>query len=404
MTPVGEFLAASDPYFSYAASVYEEDSPAQTPVADGVVMSVQQSEGGIVSRLDVIPNDQEALELYAPKGKMTFDRETYERIGEALGRGETVTADGIEVTWEQLPPGLSEDLDKPMKGTLTIGPSERPRPPTPWKARVIASVGERQDTLDLDLKPVDPPDGWAGCLQGHFAGLILRVIFRPHDTGGEATLKYSYTLGANSAQDQLHALRFLDLIAQEGGTMRVVDRKGSDREFSLPTGAPENTEPLKALTAFLESIVEIEQWSGTRIAVSPEKFTDKYFREAATVAAALRRGGFNGQFHQVEMSLPDEQLELVQTGGEMLVERDLSAKVLDQEVELGRTRIQIHGYRFEELGNAPDGNHLVRLTPKSESSSKVFEQIIKPKVTKPPPPPPRKRGKRKRSKRRGGRG
>jgi hypothetical protein len=187
--------------------------------------------------------------------------------------------------------------------------------------------------------------------------------------------------------------------------MQVVDRRGSDRKFSLETGAPEDTEPLEALTAFLESIVEIEDWSGTRIPVSPEKFTNKYFQEAASVAAALRRGGFNGRFQGVELSLPHEQLELVKNGGELVVERDLSAKVLDQEVELGHTRIQIHDYRFEELGDGPNDRRLVRLTPKDISSAEVFERIAKPMGTKRPPPPPRKRRKsrRERNRRRRGR-
>lgn len=75
LRPAGELLASSDPYFSYPAAVYQEGGP-EMPVAEDAVMSITQSEGGIVSRLDV-----SALNAYRP-----FVAE------EVVGRGSTAGA------------------------------------------------------------------------------------------------------------------------------------------------------------------------------------------------------------------------------------------------------------------------------------------------------------------------
>lgn len=406
MQPVGEFLAQSDPYFSYSAATYREASPAQTPIAKGAIMSVERSEGGIVSRLDVVPNDAEALDLFAPRGTMTFDAGVYRKLAEGLARGEAVTADDVVVNWEQLPPALSEDIGQPMRAQVTIGPAVKPQPPAPWRARVKVQTGADSAGVDLDLKPVDPPAGWEGCLEGAFAGLTLRILVRRTETGGESTLKYHYSLDSSPARDQLQVLRLLDLAAREGGTMSILDRDGGDRQVSLATGAPEDRDPLYALTAFLESIVEIEDWAGVRLPVGPEKFTNEYFQGAATVAAALRRGGFHILFHQIEVSVTPEEFAGMGQGGPVLIEREISATVLDQEIAIGTTRIELPDSDCEQLVLQPDGRQLVRLTPKGETPAKLLERIVNPKSQRPPPPPPRKGSKsrrRGRRRRRGGR-
>jgi hypothetical protein len=405
MRPVGEFLDRSDPYFSYSATTFREGSPAEAPISERAIMSVQQSEDGIVSRLDVVPNDAEALELFAPQGKMTFDAEVYRGIAEALARGEEVVAEDVEVTWEQLPPALAEDVGRPMRAQVRIGPAERrAQPPAPWRARIAARNGEDRAHFDLDLETVDPPPDWEGCLEGTRAGLTLRILFRRTETGGESTLNYRYSLGATPAREQLRALRLLDLLKRDGGTMTITDRGGGDREISLATGAPDDTEPMEALTAFLKTIVEIEKETGMSIAVSPETFTTAHFQGAATVAAALRRGGFNVVFEQLEVQVGEEEFRSMGDGGPILIERDIEANVLDSRIPLGRTRLELADSESEVLSLRPDGSRLLRLRPKGGAPAELFERIIRTKRAKRPPPPPRKRrGKGGRSRRRRGR-
>lgn len=406
MRPIGEYLASEDPYFSYSASVYKEGGSAETPHPEGTVMSVAESdEDGLTSRIDVVPDDPEAIELYGPKGKLSFPPEVYREAAEALARGEEFTAKGVGITWEQLPPAFSEQLGKAVEAEVTIGPAARP-PPAPWSARVDVEVGASKANVDLDLKPADPPEGWDGCLQGYFAGMTMRLFFRAVGDGGESTIKYQYSLNSHPAREQLRALRFMDLIALEGGTMRISDRARSDREVTLATGAPEDSQRLEALTAFLELIVEIEDWTGEQIPVSPEKFTNEHFNWAAVVVSAIRRGGFHINFEQLELAIDPERFAELGEGGPLVIERTMGVKVLDHPISFGRTRINIARYGFEKVGNDSDGRPLVRIFPPDEEASKLLEIISKPVKTKRPPPPPRKkkgRGGRDRSRRKGGR-
>lgn len=402
MNPIGSFLAESDPYFSYPAAIYEAGGAAKTPVAEGAVMSVEQPSGGLIARVDVVPRDEEALELYGPKGTITFPVETYERLQEAIRRGEATTAENLEVTFEQLPPALRDEIGKPMIGTISFEP-DHGRPPKPWDARFIGRLGDVSETLDAKLEPTLPPTGWDGCLEGSFAGLSARILFRRRNEGGQIAVNYNYRLGEAPARDQLKVLRFLDIVSETGSTMQVVDKKDRERDLAFDGGALDDTVDTSALIAFFESLVEIEAWAGRPIPVRPADFTDANFRQVTMIAAAIRRGGFNATFEQVEFALPDETLAVVDSGKELVIEQSFGGKVFGEEINLGRARVEVDGYRVERLGKDEDGNNLVRLRPGNEASSEVFQHISPPTRAKKPPPPPKKRKKRGRSRRRGGR-
>jgi hypothetical protein len=402
MNPIGGFLAGSDPYFSYPAAIYEAGEAAKTPVAEGAVMSVEQPSGALIARIDVVPRDEEALELFRPKGTITFPVETYERLQEAVRRGEATSAEGLEVTFEQLPPALSEDIGKPMVGTVSFEP-DRSRAPKPWDARFVGRLGDLSETVDAKLEPAAPPSGWDGCLEGGFAGLSVRFLFRRRGEGGQMAVNYSYRLGEASARDQLKVLRFLDIVSEPGSTMQVVDKKDRERELLFDGGALDDDADTSALMAFFECIVEIESWTGERIPVKPADFTDENFRQATSIAAAIRRKGFKARFEQVELALPEENLGVVESGRELVIEQGFGGKVFGKEVDLGQARVQVDEYRVEHLGKDEEGHYRVRLRPVDEESAEVFQHIAPPRRTRRPPPPPRKKKSRGRSKRRGGR-
>ena len=253
MKPVGEYLAASDPYFSYAGSTYGEGAETKPP--EGTIMSVSESEGQTIQRIDVVPKDPEAMELHAPRGTMKFPVEVYREAEQALVRGEDFTAEGIEINWERLPPAFGEHVGRPQRADVTIGPVA-PRPPAPWDAQVRVESGDDWAQIDVDLRPVDPPEGWDGALQGTRAGLTVRVFTRRVGDGGQAQFKYSYAFSSDPARRQLETLHLMDLLARPGGTLRIAERQPSGREATLQTGAEEDTEPLDALRTFLGWIVE----------------------------------------------------------------------------------------------------------------------------------------------------
>jgi hypothetical protein len=402
MNPIGNFLARKDPYYHYPAAIYEAGGKSKTPVADGTIMSIEQPHDGVIARIDVVPKDEEALDLFAPKGRMTLPREAYERLQEAVSRGEPVTAEGVELTFEQLPPALSDDVGKPMVGSISFVPDQGP-PPTPWDAKFVAERGSLKERFDVMLEPVAPPEGWDGCLEGSFGDLVVRFLFRRHDDGGQLGATYTYRLGTSPANEQLRALRFMDLVAGDGGTLRIVDKRHPERDFTLDTGAPDDTADTSALVAFFESIVEIEEWAGQGLPIRPDLFTDANFRQVGAIAGAIRRGGFKSHFKQAELSLPPENLETVQSGKELVLEQDFSGKVLGREIELGRSRAVITDYDVERQGADSNGNERVRLVPKSEAGAEVFQTIIRPVKARKPPPPPRRKKRRGRGKRKGGR-
>lgn len=401
MKPIGEYLAAGDPYFNYAGSVYQEGNETEPP--EGTIMSVSESSEGVTSRIDVVPNDEEAIELHAPKGTMMLPVEVYREAEEALARGEDFTAKGIEVTWDQLPPAFGEDIGRPRQADVTIGPAGPP-PPAPWDARLNVENQSERAEIDIDLRPVVPPEGWEGALEGSRAGLTLQIFTRRVGDAGQVEFKYSYTLSKDPARQQLKALRFMDLVAKPGGTLGIVDRRHSGRKASLETGAPEDTERLEALRTFLGWVVEIEDWTGVTLPVGPDQFTEENFRAVAEIAAAIRRGGFNVTVGEIELvAVPDTPDELGNKGP-VLMRRDLEATLLGKIVPLGPSQIVLEDYEITELEPDEEGRRRLRLRPGSTEAAKVLEKIGKPKRTRKPPPPPNKNRKRRgRSRRKGGR-
>jgi hypothetical protein len=402
MNPIGEFLGKSDPYYSYPAAIYEADGGSETPIARGSVMSFQQSSDGVVARVDVVPRDQEALDLFAPKGTFTFPRETYERVEEAMARGEAVTAEEVEVTFDRLPPAFSEDVGKPMTGSVTIKP-EQPRPPKPWDARFVGKLDDQRETLDVRLEPTEPPEGWDGCLEGSYAGMTARLLFRRSGAGGQMQLTYNYQLTDRLARDQLRVLRFLNIVSNQRSTVEIIDKKDRERTFSVEGGAPDDTADTSALLIFFEGIVEIESWTAISLPFKPEDFTEENFQMVTTIASAIRRKGFDARFEQVELALPEEKLGVVETGKELVIEQGFGGEIFGQELDLGRTRVEISGYLVERRGEDSNGNLLVGLVPTSEEGAKVFQHLAPPTKKKKPPAPPRKRKSRSRSRRKSGR-
>lgn len=401
MRPIGEYLTASDPYFAYAGSTYGDGAETKPP--EGTIMSVSESDERTTSRIDVVPNDPEAMELHAPRGRMQLPVEVYREAEKALARGEDFTAEGVEVTWEQLPPAFGEEIGLPQRADVTIGPAHR-RPPAPWDARLSVENQGESARIDIDLRPVDPPEGWDGALRGSRAGLTVGVVTRRVGERGEARFTYSYSLSRDPAREQLKALRFMDLAARPGGTLRIAERRASEREVTLQTGAEEDSEPLETLRTFLGWIVEIEDWADVPIGVGPGDFSQENFDSVAQIAAALRRGGFNVEIGEIGLVLVPDAPPEIPKEAPLVLRRDLAADVLGQTVRLGRGQIVLEDYEFVERGNDEQGRRLVGLRTGNAEAAKTIERLSKPQKSKKPPPPPRKKHRSRRGRNRRKRG
>lgn len=405
MKPIGDYLAAGDPYFTYAGSVYGDG--AETEPAANAVMSVSESDAtGVTSRIDVVPNDPEAMELYGPKGRLMLPVEAYRRAEEALAVGEVFTFEGVEVIWEQLPPAFSEEVDHPRRADVTLGPVRRPMP-TPWNAHLRVNNHGATAQISVDLRPVAPAQGWDGALEGTTAGLTTRLQMRRVGNGGQGELNYRYTLSRDAPRRQLDVLHFLDLAAEPGGTIFITDRKkNSPRQVTFTTGAPEDTDRLDALRAFLQWITEIEDWTGYTLPVRPELFTQENFEALGQTASALKRGGFNVKIDEIEfLARPDASQEDIEKQGAIVVRRDLTVELFGEEIPLGPSQIELEGYKLEQIGLDRNGQRRLRLRPGDDLPISLFERIGRPERSKKPPPPPKKRSRKRRgrSRRKGGR-
>jgi hypothetical protein len=289
---------------------------------------------------------------------------------------------------------------------VTLGPAPRRRA-TRWDARLTVDNGGAREQLDVVLEAVHAPPGWDGGLEGEVAGLKVRLMMRRVGEGGQGELNYNYSLSDAPARRQLAALRLLDLAAVPGGTMRIANRvPGPMRESTFDTGAVGKTARLDALSAFLGWIVEIEDWTGRALAVRPGVFTEETFGAVAEIAAAIRRGGFEVKVEEMEfLADPDADPIGTKEAGPIVIRRDLSVRLLGDEIALGPSQIILEGYRIEEIGLDPQGRRRRRLRAEDPAAAPIsFERIASPKPSKKPPPPPRKSGRRRaRSPRRRGR-
>lgn len=404
MRPIGEYLGVSDAYFTYAGSTYGEGAETKPP--DGAVMSVSESGEGITSRIDVVPKDTEAMELHGPKGTLHLPVEAYREAEQALARGKDFTFEGIEVTWEQLPPAFSHELGQTRRADVTVGPAGAARPPAPWDARITVENRNARAQIDVDLSAVPPPSDWDGALVGIVAGLTVRLRMRRHGVGGQGELNYSYALSQDPARRQLEVLRFIDLAEAPGGSLRIADRRRSGREITFETGAAEDSNRLQALSAFLGWIVEIEDWTGSRLPVAPEHFTRENFSALAQIAAAIKQGGFDVRLEEMEfIADPNARADNLDRPGPIVIRRDLTVDLLGKRIHLGHSQLVLEGYAIEEIGLNADGQRRMRVRPQGEKAPTLREWIAKPKRAKRPPPSPKRRSskRRGRSRRRGGR-
>jgi hypothetical protein len=251
---IGAFLTDCDPYFSYPASTQESGEPATTPPPQAV-MSVTRGDDKVQTRIDVVPRDLEAMDLYAPQfvlaaGEGEAGERAAERLREALDKGNTVEIeDGLEMTFTRLPPGLESLVGEKVVGKVKLGPAKRAvLLPPPWKARLSASSAEGQAELDIELKPVaTPPAGWDASLRGEYGGLSATLTLRRQGEGGQLGFGLHYSRNRQPVRDQLSALNFV-LVTSAGGTLTITDIGDTGRpDFTLHPAVTPVPEDLRQL-------------------------------------------------------------------------------------------------------------------------------------------------------------
>lgn len=404
---IGGALAGNDAYFMYPAALHEPER-AGPPVTPGTVMSFLKSDGRVVSRIEVVPRDDEAMELYGPQFSVRGTDDAAgelaaQRLREALSEGKTVEIEqGLEVTPTQMPPGLAELVGQPLRGVaVQVGPVKRKR--TSWRARIRAATDEGEQSLNVLMRPLDVvPDGWNDAFAGEYGGLTITLLVRRRDDQSEVRVNLRHQRNGSLVRHQLAAMRFLNAVSTSGDfAMSSIERPDSP-EMLFPGMAKPTSDDARDLLVFLENVRVIEEWSDAELSL-PDDITATDARDVAVVAQLVRNRGRSITWQSLEATV--RSVRLLHEGRLVRVERGTMARVLGQVVDLGYLRMHLTDYRVvSKRPTAGQTEHLVRIEPRSDASSRAFEQLAREKTDakRRPPPPPRRKGNRAGKRRRKG--
>lgn len=370
---IGAELKGRDPFFSYPSGQHELGSlePAINP---DVAMRVQRIEDGVVAYIDAVPRDDDAMRTHGPAGRFIFNdpeavTDFARRLDEIARTGGELTLDEgtVEMTFDQLPPLFQDHLHKPISNRITIRAAAPEVPP--WPARVHARSDRGYADLDIDLSSAEPPNGWDVCLRGERGGLTMSVLFRwsEQQAKGQITLRWSYTMTADPAREQLAALRLLDAIHGQG-TIEIEDRSGDRPALTHLLAAAALDDHLAALRALFDDIVVIEEWTGEAIDVSSDGLTGDQVHGLAQVAQTIRDRGHKAKFEGLTLRLTPEQVaeHTARPTHDIELRQTLEARVLDKVVTLGETYVKLPPLdivRVDALGDDPTSPADVRMAP-----------------------------------------
>jgi hypothetical protein len=379
---IGAFLAGEDPYFSYPVSTHEPGTGTSPPL--DAIMSLTQGNDTVHTRLDVVPRDPDAMDLYAPRFVLQpregeDGEHAAELLQEAMAKGEGIAIDrGLEMTFTRLPPGLEDYLGKPITGQVELRPVGRVTlPPAPWRARLSASSAEGEAALDVELKPIAaPPDGWDAALRGESAGLTVTLMFRAKGEGGQLGLQINYRLGDAPVREQLAALTFA-CVTTATGTVTITDIGDTGRpDVQMPTAAAPLRDDLRELLVFFENVRRVEEWAGIEYDV-PEELTGQDLAAAAELGQVIRDGGRDVIWRHFEITVSAVQAQALH-GASIRVEQPVQANLLGRTDQLGFVRLDLTDFKVvsEEPADT-DGEVRVRIEPTDEKAANVFERLVK---------------------------
>lgn len=378
---VGEFMAASDPYFSYAIAQGEIGLPvpAAPPQA---VMSVERTRGEIVVRTDAIPRDAEAMKRYGPRGQLIFSadeagRRALKALQRALRRGGEVEIDtGVSARWDQLPPMFAEIVGETVHGKVKIVVGA---PMPPWPARITADTDRGAAAIDLDLSAQAPEEDSEFLLSGSGGGLTFTIRGRwdPVAERGEVNMTWTHTRDDSPAREQAPVLAFLKAL-HGSGTLRIEDRSGARAPVEQKLSSSPEPPGLSDLLWLFEAVALVEVRAHTTVRV-PESVSGQDAQALALVAQCIRDGGQEVTFRSMEfVSAPDGPLLSEEEITDVSVDQQLDARVLGQVVPLGKTITELPPLRVvhrEPAAGGPPGHLLLRLAPASGEPAVIWVRL-----------------------------
>lgn len=305
--------------------------------------------------------------------------------------------EGAELVVDKAPPFFKDFVGQRLTGgTLELRP-ENPRPVPPYHAHLVVRTAEGPVALDITLRPVQPaPDGFDGALAGSFGGLLVTVRFRQLDGVGSINWLFNYGPSTKPLRERLAALHFMSAL-RETGEVTITDRGPTKRpEIQAGIKPGELPDSIRALTAYLEDLVVISDWSNATLDVPPT--TEP--RDTAVVARTaklIRDRGSEVTWTGLTRTVTQEELAKLNTGGlQLALVRSLAANINDQLVELGDTHFVVTRYVVTVKAENTDGTYDVGITPADDKAASVFEHLSRPAKPRKEPPSARQKSHRAR--------
>jgi hypothetical protein len=338
---IADWFDQHDPFFDYPTSSRPSHLPG-LPLYPGSAGAIEIVDRDSVRRIEAIPRNAEAMQLFGPAGHLEFDpnpegAKALEAFNQAIAHGGTVEIDkGARLVFSRLPPAFRPLLAESEKGTIVFT-GGRPTA-APWPATLTASSDRGQAAIDVDLLPTEAPDGWDAALEGAVGGLTVTALFRRTPGAGQMTLNWSYD--PDEPQDLRSQARTLALVdAVSGvGELVITDRSGVRPELPMALSGKPVPEFLSSNLLALGWLIEISDWLGEDLALPDEGFTLEQFRLLAEVAYIVRTGESRMDFAQVTFQFPREKWEetrpILESGGQLWVELPLALPQFD--VEIGK--------------------------------------------------------------------
>jgi hypothetical protein len=376
---VGEFMASSDPYFSYPTAQGEVGLPMPAAPAQ-TVMSVEHTRGAITVRTDAIPRDAEAMKRYGPRGQLIFSandagRRALRALQRALTQGGEVEIDssGVSARWDQLPPMFAEMVGETVEGKVKIVVGA---PMSLWPARITADTDRGAAAIDLDLAAQDSEEDWEFLLSGSNAGLTFTIRGRwdPVAERGEVNMTWTHTRDDSPAREQAPVLAFLKAL-HGSGTLRIEDRSGRRPSVEQKLRSSQESQGLSDLLWLFEAVALIEERAQATVRI-PESISGQDAQALALVAQCVRDGGQEVTFRSMEfVSAPDGPLLSEKEITDVSVHQQLDARVLGQVVPLGKTITELPPLRIvhrEPASEGPPGHLRLRLAPASGEPAEIW--------------------------------
>ncbi|MEA2372126.1 MAG: hypothetical protein QOH12_2520 [Solirubrobacteraceae bacterium] len=399
---VGDFLKGQDAYFFYPGATTEVGGPV-APMAPGTVMSVIRCDGSVASRIDIVPRDAEAMELYGPTFVLQpTEGEEGERaaalLQAALAEGRAVDIDaGIDIIYTRMPPAYTDMVGERFSGRIELGaPELAQRVIPPWRARLRAVTDEGDVSLDVVLASTpEVPTGWAVALTGQYGSLGVTAMLRRTATGVEVRLNFRHARNEAPVREQLAALRFVKAISGVGEI--VVSNHGGFAwpEMRIPNPSGPFPTDSQRMLAFLEDVRTVEEWADIECSL-PETVTGQAALEVATVAARVRNGGRSVTWAPFTITLPEENVPRLHEAGAFRVEQTLALSLFGNVVDMGYSRLTISGYTVtSEVANQGQPGYVdVTIGPSSPAGAELFEELVREAtpVQRPPAPPRKTKG------------